>query len=45
MSINQLGFAMNETLTDEAIQVLANKSAEAITPAVYTTIKDAFACL
>uniref|UniRef100_A0A915P0D2 Uncharacterized protein n=1 Tax=Meloidogyne floridensis TaxID=298350 RepID=A0A915P0D2_9BILA len=43
MSINQLGFTMNETLTDEAIQVLANKSAEAITPAVYSTIKDAFA--
>ncbi|CAK5005720.1 unnamed protein product [Meloidogyne enterolobii] len=43
MSMNQLGFAINETLTDDAIQVLANKSAEAITPAVYTTIKDAFA--
>ncbi|KAF7630841.1 hypothetical protein Mgra_00008899 [Meloidogyne graminicola] len=38
-----LGFKMNETLSDGAIQLVANKSAELITQNVYKTIKDTFA--
>lgn len=40
-----LGFKMNETLSDGAIQSVANKSAELITQNVYKTIKDTFASL
>uniref|UniRef100_A0A1I8B868 MIF4G_like_2 domain-containing protein n=1 Tax=Meloidogyne hapla TaxID=6305 RepID=A0A1I8B868_MELHA len=40
-----MGFmGMNQTLSDGVIQLLANKSAESITPTVYSAIKEAFAC-
>ncbi|KAL7077772.1 hypothetical protein ACQ4LE_003490 [Meloidogyne hapla] len=43
-NLQLMGFmGMNQTLSDGVIQLLANKSAESITPTVYSAIKEAFA--